>query len=175
MGNCSLIWSGHIYSAKADRSSYTCTYESDHKQQSATFRSGFFPVEVKILACMQHNGKTHALQSDNNSFLGSIHSWCCALTVHCSCTMSSLQQVFCVFLLLGQLQQLNTIYPYFFTQKKRGNSRRLSSFRTQALPLNCCWQESQGMTMFALENLWTSPYEGHNQSHNQASFSGKIS
>ena len=124
MGNCSLIWSGHIYSAKADRSSYTCTYESDHKQQSATFRSGFFPVEVKILACMQHNGKTHALQSDNNSFLGSIHSWCCALTVHCSCTMSSLQQVFCVFLLLGQLQQLNTIYPYFFTQKKKRQQQK---------------------------------------------------
>ena len=42
-------------SSKAERSRYT--YESDHKQQSATFGSGFSSVQSKNLACMQHSDK----------------------------------------------------------------------------------------------------------------------
>ena len=81
------------YAAKAGRSRNT--YESDHKQQSATFGSGFSSSQrTKFsLHTAQWFFLLHALQSDNyhNTYLslGSIDSWYSALTVHHSCFHNS--------------------------------------------------------------------------------------
>ena len=61
----------NMCTAKAERSTYT--YESVHKQQSATFGSGFSSGQSKDLACMQHSDKwfffLHALQFNNNHII----------------------------------------------------------------------------------------------------------